>query len=120
MPVSKTSLSDGLWNPIYGIVVAQKVVAHPLFDCAVEVCKKQGKKAYYITCDGYVTLTDGTGVVHIAPAFGEDDANGISLFFIIFCLCFLTKFSKHCIYSIKGLRLSRIARAAERLFQAPR
>ena len=46
----------------------------PLFDCAVEICKKQNKKAYYITCDGYVTLTDGTGVVHIAPAFGEDDA----------------------------------------------
>ncbi len=34
-----------------------------------------GKKAYYVTCDTYVTLTDGTGVVHIAPAFGEDDAN---------------------------------------------
>ncbi|MFA9465116.1 MAG: isoleucine--tRNA ligase [Velocimicrobium sp.] len=33
------------------------------------------KKAFYITCDRYVTLTDGTGVVHIAPAFGEDDAN---------------------------------------------
>ncbi len=33
------------------------------------------KKAYYVTCDSYVTLTDGTGVVHIAPAFGEDDAN---------------------------------------------
>ncbi|MDO4458843.1 MAG: isoleucine--tRNA ligase [Clostridia bacterium] len=33
------------------------------------------KKAWYITCDSYVTLTDGTGVVHIAPAFGEDDAN---------------------------------------------
>ena len=32
------------------------------------------KKAYYVTCDGYVTLTDGTGVVHIAPAFGEDDS----------------------------------------------
>ncbi|MEG0108063.1 MAG: class I tRNA ligase family protein, partial [Lachnospiraceae bacterium] len=32
------------------------------------------KKAYYVTCDTYVTLTDGTGVVHIAPAFGEDDA----------------------------------------------
>ena len=31
-------------------------------------------KAFYITCDGYVTLTDGTGIVHIAPAFGEDDA----------------------------------------------
>ena len=46
----------------------------PLFDCAVELCKQQSKKAYYITCDGYVTLTDGTGVVHIAPAFGEDDA----------------------------------------------
>ncbi|MFI3177454.1 MAG: isoleucine--tRNA ligase [Eubacteriales bacterium] len=46
----------------------------PLFDHAVEICKKQNKKAYYVTCDTYVTLTDGTGVVHIAPAFGEDDA----------------------------------------------
>ncbi len=36
---------------------------------------KLNKKAYYVTCDTYVTLTDGTGVVHIAPAFGEDDAN---------------------------------------------
>ena len=32
------------------------------------------KKAFYVTCDTYVTLTDGTGVVHIAPAFGEDDS----------------------------------------------
>jgi len=32
------------------------------------------KKAHYVVCDSYVTLTDGTGVVHIAPAFGEDDA----------------------------------------------
>ena len=32
------------------------------------------EKCWYVTCDGYVTLTDGTGVVHIAPAFGEDDA----------------------------------------------
>ena len=47
----------------------------PLFDYAVDICKKQNKKAYYVTCDSYVTLTDGTGVVHIAPAFGEDDAN---------------------------------------------
>ncbi len=47
----------------------------PLFDYAVELCEKQRKKAYYVTCDTYVTLTDGTGVVHIAPAFGEDDAN---------------------------------------------
>lgn len=42
----------------------------PLFDF---VSPKE--KCYYITCDTYVTLTDGTGVVHIAPAFGEDDAN---------------------------------------------
>ena len=46
----------------------------PLLDCAVEICRKQNKKAYYVTCADYVTLTDGTGVVHIAPAFGEDDA----------------------------------------------
>ncbi len=32
------------------------------------------KKAWFVTCDSYVTLTDGTGIVHIAPAFGEDDA----------------------------------------------
>lgn len=47
----------------------------PLFDYAADICKKQKKKAFYVTCDSYVTLTDGTGVVHIAPAFGEDDAN---------------------------------------------
>ena len=47
----------------------------PLFDCALDLCEKQHKRAYYVTCDTYVTLTDGTGVVHIAPAFGEDDAN---------------------------------------------
>lgn len=43
----------------------------PLFD--YETGAKE--KAWYVTCDGYVTLTDGTGVVHIAPAFGEDDSN---------------------------------------------
>ena len=42
----------------------------PLFDFY-----KGDKKAFYVTCDDYVTLTDGSGVVHIAPAFGEDDAN---------------------------------------------
>ncbi len=47
----------------------------PLFDCGAATCEKQGKRAFYVTCDSYVTLTDGTGVVHIAPAFGEDDAN---------------------------------------------
>ena len=46
----------------------------PLFDCAVDICKKQNKKAFYIACGDFVTLTDGTGVVHMAPAFGEDDA----------------------------------------------
>ena len=43
-------------------------------DCAAEIIAKQHKKAHYVVCDTYVTLTDGTGVVHIAPAFGEDDA----------------------------------------------
>ena len=42
----------------------------PLFDFV-----NPKEKAYYVTCDSYVTLTDGTGIVHIAPAFGEDDAN---------------------------------------------
>ncbi len=42
----------------------------PLFDFV-----HPDKKCWYVTCDRYVTLTDGTGVVHIAPAFGEDDAN---------------------------------------------
>ena len=46
----------------------------PLFDFAGDIIAAQGKKAYYVVCDTYVTLTDGTGVVHIAPAFGEDDS----------------------------------------------
>ncbi|MBO7149538.1 MAG: isoleucine--tRNA ligase, partial [Clostridia bacterium] len=44
----------------------------PLFDYAKGSFKE---KAYYVVCDNYVTLTDGSGIVHIAPAFGEDDAN---------------------------------------------
>ena len=47
----------------------------PLFDCAKTVADKQNKKGFFVTCDGYVTMSDGTGIVHIAPAFGEDDAN---------------------------------------------
>ena len=47
----------------------------PLFEAAANLAAKQNKKAHFVTCDGYVTLSDGTGVVHIAPAFGEDDAN---------------------------------------------
>ena len=46
----------------------------PLYQCAADSAAKQHKKAHYVVCDSYVTLTDGTGVVHIAPAFGEDDA----------------------------------------------
>ena len=46
----------------------------PLFACAGEAAAKQHKKGHFVTCDSYVTMTDGTGIVHIAPAFGEDDA----------------------------------------------
>ena len=46
----------------------------PLYACADEVARKQHKKAHFVTVDNYVTMTDGTGIVHIAPAFGEDDA----------------------------------------------
>ncbi|MBO4504841.1 MAG: isoleucine--tRNA ligase [Lachnospiraceae bacterium] len=47
----------------------------PLFPCSKECADKQGKKGFFVTCDDYVTMSDGTGIVHIAPAFGEDDAN---------------------------------------------
>ncbi len=46
----------------------------PLFVCAGEAAAKQKKKGHFVTCDSYVTMTDGTGIVHTAPAFGEDDA----------------------------------------------
>ncbi|MBR1811457.1 MAG: isoleucine--tRNA ligase [Clostridia bacterium] len=45
----------------------------PLFACAGEAAAKQRKKAHYVVSDHYVTMSDGTGIVHIAPAFGEDD-----------------------------------------------
>ena len=47
----------------------------PLYVCAKEVADRQHKKGFFVTCDTYVTMSDGTGIVHIAPAFGEDDAN---------------------------------------------
>ena len=47
----------------------------PLFACAKDTADKQNKKGFFVTCDNYVTMSDGTGIVHIAPAFGEDDAN---------------------------------------------
>ncbi|MCR5301495.1 MAG: isoleucine--tRNA ligase [Lachnospiraceae bacterium] len=46
----------------------------PLYQCAKDVTDAQGKKAFFVYCDDYVTMADGTGIVHIAPAFGEDDA----------------------------------------------
>ena len=46
----------------------------PLFECAGVAAEKQHKKAHFVVCDDYVTMSDGTGIVHIAPAFGEDDA----------------------------------------------
>ena len=46
----------------------------PLFTCAGDAAAKQKKKAHFITVDNYVTMSDGTGIVHIAPAFGEDDS----------------------------------------------
>ena len=47
----------------------------PLYDCAKAIADKQRKKGFFVTCDTYVTMSDGTGIVHIAPAFGEADAN---------------------------------------------
>ncbi len=46
----------------------------PLFECTGKEAQRQGLKAHYVTCDSYVTMSDGTGIVHIAPAFGEDDS----------------------------------------------
>lgn len=46
----------------------------PVFPYAIEPVAQTGKKAFYVTADDYVTLSEGTGIVHIAPAFGEDDA----------------------------------------------
>ena len=45
----------------------------PLYECAKDRAERQHKKAHFVTVDDYVTMTDGTGIVHIAPAFGEDD-----------------------------------------------
>ena len=45
----------------------------PLYECTAKEAEKQHKKAHYVVCDSYVTMSDGTGIVHIAPAFGEDD-----------------------------------------------
>ncbi len=67
-------------SPAYEILESYKGIDlehkeyEPLFDYVKPICEKQNKKAFFITADSYVTMTDGTGIVHIAPAFGEDDA----------------------------------------------
>lgn len=52
----------------------EKKEYEPLFDCAKKIADAQHKTGFFITCDSYVSMADGTGIVHIAPAFGEDDA----------------------------------------------
>ena len=67
-------------KPAYEILESCKgkdleyVEYEPLYECAAECAAKQNKKAHFVTCDTYVTMSDGTGIVHIAPAFGEDDS----------------------------------------------
>lgn len=80
----KYILADALISKVFGEeekpVVLEKFKGseikgmeyEPLFDYAKDTIGN--KKAYYVVCDSYVTLTDGTGIVHCAPAFGEDDA----------------------------------------------
>ena len=70
--------SDG--KPAYEVLETYKgqelehIEYEPLFACAGECAAKQNKKGFFVTCDTYVTMSDGTGIVHIAPAFGEDDS----------------------------------------------
>ena len=67
-------------TPAYEILAEMKGIElerrpyEPLFECTGKEAEKQGMKAHFVTCDGYVTMSDGTGIVHIAPAFGEDDS----------------------------------------------
>ena len=69
---------DGM--PAYEILETYKgtdlvgIDYEPLYACAAEAAAKQHKRAHFVIADGYVTADDGTGIVHIAPAFGEDDA----------------------------------------------
>ncbi len=46
----------------------------PLYECAALLSEKQKKRAHFVLCDNYVSMSDGTGIVHIAPAFGDDDS----------------------------------------------
>ena len=46
----------------------------PLYECARATAEREGKRAHYVVSDSYVSMSDGTGIVHIAPAFGDDDS----------------------------------------------
>ena len=76
-------LAEGLLKSVlgeegYSVLSTKKGTAYeyvqyePLYTYGKEIFKYR-EKAHFVTCDNYVTLSDGTGVVHIAPAFGEDD-----------------------------------------------
>ena len=62
-----------LENPTKGTDLEYKAY-EPIFRMCRRGTAKQKKKAHFVTCDNYVTMSDGTGIVHIAPAFGEDDS----------------------------------------------
>ena len=70
--------SDGV--PAYEILETMKGAAlegreyEPLYACAADTAAAQGKRAHFVVTDSYVSMSDGTGIVHIAPAFGEDDS----------------------------------------------
>ncbi len=72
---------DGSVTPAYEILESytgkelEYKEYEPLYECSKTCADRQNKKGFFVTCDSYVTMTDGTGIVHIAPAFGEDDAN---------------------------------------------
>ena len=72
-------LAEALVETVFGETceIVEKYVGKELKGLEYEPLynfKKLNKKAHFVVADGYVTLTDGTGIVHIAPAFGEDDA----------------------------------------------
>ncbi len=67
---------DGVEHEILSTVKGKELEYReyePLYPFAIPIVEKSGKKAFFIQCDDYVTTEDGTGIVHTAPAFGEDD-----------------------------------------------
>ena len=77
----KFILAEALVNSVLGedVKVLEKYKGKDLeyikYDQLIPSDIKVSGEAFFVTCDNYVTMSDGTGIVHIAPAFGEDDAN---------------------------------------------